>query len=364
MMSKGPKLPDIQTQIAAGIDPKTGLSRKVSELHSALKSGIKRFLRIQDEQDAVNRYVWYNLPCDLSSQDLERMLYYRGQLCFFYNEDLDKFFFLPYALQGSIDVYGRFNEIHPVPMAEGTTKDDKLGIHRIQDWLSKLKLKVAYDVVLPEDLSLDIFTNATVLLYDYSPQRSQTLVPRREINEAVIDIEADCIPFMRTALLNGTGVRGVRVTNEDEAFQVMEASKSINDAAITGQKYIAMIGDLDFQDLTDGSVSKAEEFLLAMQSLDNIRLSSYGIENGGIFQKRERKLVAEADMAAGSVSFPLQDGLSRRQKFCDIVNSIWGVGIACEVSENASGMDKNGDMEISQEQDQSGMQGGEQNELY
>lgn len=67
-------------------------------------------------------------------------------------------------------------------------------------------------------------------------------------------------------------------------------------------------------------------------------------------------------MAAGSVSFALQDGLAQRQRFCDIVNSIWGIGIACEVSETASGMDKNMDGEISQEQDQSGTAPGEQPE--
>lgn len=70
---------------------------------------------------------------------------------------------------------------------------------------------------------------------------------------------------MRTALLNATGVRGVRVNNEDEAFQVFEASKSMNDASLSGQKYIPMIGDgLDFQDFTDGTVGKAEDFLIAM----------------------------------------------------------------------------------------------------
>lgn len=361
---KGPMLPNLEPFRAAGINPKTGLPAKMGPTSSScLKENIRRFIRIQDEQDAVNRYVWYNLPAGLSSQELERMLYYKGQLCFFYNETLNQFFFLPYALSGTIDLYGRFNTIHPVPMAEGTTQDEKQQIKRITDWLSTLDLTVAHEIVLPEDLTYDHLINSTVILRDYTNQLSQTIIPRQQINDALVDVEADCIPFMRTALLNGTGVRGVRVNNEDEAFQVIEASKTINDAALAGEKYIAMIGDgLDFQDFTDGTIAKAEEFLLAMQSIDNIRLSGYGIENGGIFQKQERKLVAEADMAAGSVSFALQDGLAHRQRFCDIVNSIWGIGIACEVSEIASGMDKNGDMEISQEQDQSGMAPGEQTE--
>jgi hypothetical protein len=99
-----------------------------------------------------------------------------------------------------------------------------------------------------------------------------------------------------------------------------------------------------------------------MQSLDNIRLSGYGIDNGGIFQKKAHELQTEADMASGSASFALQDGLAQRQWFCDIVNSIWGIGISCEISEVASGMDKNMDGEISQEQDQSGTMEGEQPE--
>lgn len=358
-----PTLPNLDPLISAGINPKTGLPYKMGESGSRLKEDIRRIIRVQDEQDAVNRYVWYNLPAGLSSQELERMLYYKGQLCFFYNEELNQFYFLPYALSGTIDLYGRFNTIHPVPLAEGTTQDEKLQVKRLAEWLSQLDLQVAYEVVLPENLTLKHLTGATVILRDYTNQLSQTIIPRQQLNDALVDVESDCIPFMRTALLNATGVRGVRVNNEDEAFQVFEASKSMNDASLTGQKYIPMVGDgLDFQDFTDGTVAKSEEFLLALQSLDNIRLGTYGIDNGGIFQKQERKLVAEQDMIAGSVSFALQDGLAQRQNFCDIVNSIWGIGICCEVSEIASGMDKSGDMEISDEQDQSGTEEGGQPE--
>ena len=40
-------------------------------------------------------------------------------------KDLDEFYFMPYALDGTIDFYGRYNTIHPVPMTSGT--DDKNG---------------------------------------------------------------------------------------------------------------------------------------------------------------------------------------------------------------------------------------------
>ena len=54
--------------LAAGIDPKTGLPLKLgADCKSELKTNIRRQLRIIDEQDAINRIQWYNLPMDISS---------------------------------------------------------------------------------------------------------------------------------------------------------------------------------------------------------------------------------------------------------------------------------------------------------
>lgn len=54
----GAKLPELETFYAAGIDPKTRLPLKLfSGSKKALKENVKKFLRLVDEQDAVNRYV-------------------------------------------------------------------------------------------------------------------------------------------------------------------------------------------------------------------------------------------------------------------------------------------------------------------
>ena len=131
--------------LAAGIDPKTGLPTRLAE-DGCVKSCIKAQLRIIDEQDAVNRYIWYNLPLDLTSQELERLLYYKGQLYFFYFEELDKFFVMPGALDGDIDFYGRYVTIHPVPIAEGKSDAEKALYNRQRVILSQKKLKVLYDI--------------------------------------------------------------------------------------------------------------------------------------------------------------------------------------------------------------------------
>jgi len=340
-MANNAKLPDLTTLYQAGIDPKTGLPLKMTAgQKTRLKEDIKKFLRLVDEQDAVNRYVWYNLPANITSQELERMLYYKGQLCFFYDKNLEEFYFMPYALDGTIDFYGRFNTIHPVPMTSGT--EDK-GSKAQAQYLSALKLKCVYGLKMPEDVKAEDLDNSTVLLHDYTKQLSQTILPRVTVNESLLDVMAECIPFMRTALIAGSGIKGIRVNDADQSSAVDDASRGLLNAALSGEPWVALLGNVDFQELTDGSTLKAEEYMLAMQSLDNLRLSGYGIDNGGLFEKKAHELQSEADINGGPVGLVLQDGLSIRQNFCNIVNSIWDLGIWCEPAQNVMGMDTDGD---------------------
>ena len=337
----GAKLPDLQTLYQAGIDPKTGLPLKFTSGNKcALKEDIKKFLRLIDEQDAVNRYVWYNLPANITSQELERMLYYKGQLCFFYDKNLEEFYFMPYALDGTIDFYGRYNTIHPVPMTSGT--EDK-GSKAQAQYLSELKLKCVYGLKQEEDIQESDLTDSCVLLHDYTKQLSQTILPRVTVNDSLLDVMAECVPFMRTALLSGSGVKGVRVNDADQEDSVQAGARGMINAALKGEPWVALLGNVEFQELADGTPLKAEEYMLAMQSLDNLRLSGYGLDNGGLFEKKAHELQSEADINGGPVGLVMQDGTSIRQNFCNIVNSIWDLGIWCEPAENVSGTDANCD---------------------
>lgn len=337
MANKSPCLPNLEPYWAAGINPKTGLPMKFGGSKIVLKEDLKKFLRLIDEQDAVNRYVWYNLPANITSQELERMLYYKGQLCLFYDKDLEEFYFMPYALDGTIDFYGRYNTIHPVPMTSGT--DDK-GSKAQAQYLADKKLKCVYGINI--DGTADPF-NSTVLLHDYTKQLAQTIIPRVAVNEPLLDVMSEMIPMMRTNLIASSGVKGVRVNDADQQQNVQDGSRGLLNAALTGDPWVPIVGNIEFQELTDGQTGKNQDYFLALQSLDNLRLSGYGIDNGGLFEKKAHELQSEADINGGPVGLVLQDGLSIRQNFCNIVNSIWGIGIWCEPAENIMGADTNGD---------------------
>ena len=336
---------------SAGINPYAVLPRdKVVEEgpKSCLKEEIRKSLRIMDEQNAINRFTWYNLPRGLTGQLIERILYYKGQGMFFRLQD--KFFFLPYSLDGTIDVYGRFMSVTPLPF-NGTSNDGGKGD---KPWIQGLSFNPQYEVAIPEDFmkqdgtpeveKMEQFLDkACVLLKDYSEQYSQTILPRKSIQEPVLDLMSECYPFMRTALINGSGVRGIKVSDETEAGEVMRANAQITNSALNGTPYTPIKGAIDFQELTNGSPAQAQEFLLAMQSLDSFRLSLYGLDSGGIFQKKAHMLEAEQEMNAGNTGLVLQDSLNLRQNFATICNSIWGTAIWVEPNEVVLGIDRNMD---------------------
>lgn len=358
----GPKITDVNLLIQAGINPKTGLPYKFrdrSGKSTTLLESTRMLLRIIDEQRAVNRYKWYNLPAELSSQELERLLYYKGQLCFFYFKEIDKFMFMPYALDGTIDFYGRFNTIHPVPMTSGNEEDKKTGWYKDQlAVLSTKKLKVIKDLVLYEDeITDDLLLDSAVILRDYTNQLGQEQKPRYLVNDDLLNAMAECVCFMRSSLIISTGVTGLRVPDDDSYQDAENAGALMYQAAIDGNPYIPITSTMEFQELATKSGMKSAEFFLAMQSLDNLILEGYGIESGGIFEKTAHTTNQEQAINNAPVGLVFQDGLSVRQNFCNIVNSIWGLGIWCEPSEAATALDMNGDG-VAIDEDPTGSQSG------
>lgn len=324
-----------------------------------LKEEIKKGLRILDETNAVHRYKAFNIPTNISSEELERMLYYKGQVCMFYCKALDDFFFMPFALDGNIDVYGRYFYIRPVPMTSGTTETPN-GNPQV-NYFSQLKLKVYYDIPY-EELKPKDRENAAVIFFDRTPQLSWTNIPRQSLQEPILDAMSECFPLMRTSLFNSTGVKGMRVSSGDEISNVLMANLTTQQAAIQGQQYVPIKGQIDFQELSGDNAARAEEFLMAMQALDNYRLSLLGLDSGGLFQKKSHMLEAEQAMNEGKSKAALIDGLTWRQRACDIATALWGTGMSYELSETATGVDLNFDGVVGDDRDQSGIPG-DQNTL-
>ena len=339
-MKNNAKIPDISTLIQAGINPKTGLPIKLDNINdSCLKSDLKRIIKLIDRQDALKKYEWFNLPSGLDGELIERMLYYKGSAALFYMPTNNTFYFLPYALDGNIDVYGRYLGITPLPFAGPTSTTDQQGKQKA--WIEGLVKKPVYEVLLPWEVNKDVYDNSAVILRDYSNGIAQTITPRNDLNDSLCDIEAEMLPYMRTALMGLSGVAGMRVSSEEEQSNVIAASKSVKNAALSGDKWVPVIGNLDFQSFDTSNVSNVQEFSLAMATIDNLRLSTHGLDNGGLFEKQAHLLQSEANAGSVNTGLILQDGLTLRQNFCTIANSIWGLNMWCDTRQPAMLMPSN-----------------------
>lgn len=325
---------DVQLALQAGIVKQT--KGQLPGANVPLKADTLKALRILDEQNAVNRYTWNNALFGMSSQEIERLLYYKYQLYWFYYEPLKRFFLLPGALDGGIDLYGRYETIHPVPLAGGAISKDALKAQ--EELLSTLKLKVYYD--FPDhELTQEEKLHACVPVFDYTKQMSQSGIPRAQLQEPLLDMMSDCLPLMRTALFNSTGQMTLPVESEDEAQNVRLANNAINASALGGQRFIPVISGnvLKSEVLSPASPAHAQEFLMAMQAQDNLRLGLLGLDNGGIFQKKAHMLEGEQEMNQGIAKSTLVDGFEIRQRACDIASTIWTTSTFITMSDAALG---------------------------
>ena len=338
----GAYLPDILTMIEAGIDPMTNKPIKSKKSDAALMLQTnKTAIRIMDEQDAVNRYQWFNLPDGLDGELVERILYYRYTGMFFYNKKAEKFYFLPYTPKG-VDVYGRYVAMTAIPFNGSTI--DVTSSKKIEDLLSSQEYKPQWEVLLPEEIDIEVFETSAVILNDYCKQISQKWLPRWMLNDPVCQLEAECLSYLNTAMIGASGVKGLKVESGDDEKAAGLASRQIKEAALSGEIYVPIQQSVKIEELADRTGnSRLEEFMMAMQSLDNYRLSLYGLDSGGVFEKKAHILESEQLLNKSRVALVYQDGLNQRQKFCNIVNSIWGLSIWCEPSESVIAQDLNGD---------------------
>lgn len=338
--NKLPSMPDVHAyqQILGG-----RLPPKLGNKGPALNDSILTSIRVMDEQDALRSVEWFTLPPEIPQALLERMLYYRGTVMFFYMKEMDRFFALPYAGR-DVDVYGRYRYATALPFTGQmeTTKGKK---DIAVPWIDGRYWEIVYEPVF-DNWNSDMMDHCCVLINDYSKQLSQKIIPRAQLQEPLLQVESEMIPFMRTALLNGTGIEGMRVDTPDGAAEVRVASDMLTKAAINGDRWIPMVGSPTVEVLSHSQGAKTEEYLLALQSLDNYRLSFHGLENGGLFQKKAHMLESEQQGNVGNAGLVMSDKIQNRQEACTIINSIWGLGVWADSSELVTEMDRNMDGEL------------------
>jgi hypothetical protein len=298
-----------------------GFDDIMSALSDGLIFGVKEELLEKDIQQFTTKGRWYNLPQGLDSDLIERILYYKGRGVLFYLKSIDRFYFLPFALNGSIDVYGRYLDVTPIIFG-GSDDNDK-----DKAFIDGLVKSPIYDVLIPEQLTNEILENGCVILNDRTQRRTQILKTRAQLQEPYISLEASMIALIRTALMNKVGVKGVKSSGPDDSTKIIQASKSKWLYATAGFTYLPIENGFESLDIDSSTETNIQEMLMGLNAIDNMRLDNLGIRNGGIFEKQGTILQTEADFGLSATQLIDDDATKNRQRFCNIVNSIWNLGI-------------------------------------
>ena len=263
-----------------------------------------------DFEQCTGRYRWENLPDGIESYLIESMLYYRGSLMGFFNGG--KLKILPYANQGSINEYGLPERVKPLTF-NGTSADEAKPYGKGEEY------KVSSNV--------EIVSSGAVLLYDRIPvSRSGLVAPRFIINTAVIELEAEIISRIKNNIKNSDKKVVFYADDENQKQAFQEAIKEAYEAdspfvvVVKGSKKWGS----ENTDYMHGDVGlKAQELFESWQSINNIRVMSEGIINGGAFEKKERVVNAEVQDESTQTSLILDSGLALRRLWLEQMKLTW-----------------------------------------
>lgn len=312
-----------------------GFDGKVNPIaiKSDRKSKYSKAIATRELQQFVRRYEWKNLPPGLDGNLMERILYYRGRVVIFQLNG--KAYALPFALNGTIDVYGRYRTVTPLTF-NGSISTDEDGNEFMTDgeWISDMTLDVCYD-------KNDVEGKTGVILNDYTQGISEFIIPRYQLNQIYHDDLADIIVLIRHNLISSARIYTLRIMDKGQYDAVMEELGDMENAILeNGKRIFPITSNMKLDEILKDKSLETQQYWECYVSQDNLRENLIGIENNGIFKKKERQLKGEQELEASSADLVYEDGLFNRQQAAERLNAMFGWNIECVESKVIQGVEE------------------------
>ena len=296
--------------------------------------------------ETIERFEWKNLPPELPSDIIERVLYFRFKgAMFMFN---DKFYFLPFALKGTIDSYGRYISITPV-LFTGQWKVNKDGYADDISFMSNHEYNVVYELPKKENDDIDDTEeeseeestampdaeNKAVILTDSSLEIAQDFTPISYLIRPLVEQMVDILVLVNIDLITSAKVFYVVAKDANQKEAIEQEFHNLDNRILNGKRIVVVTSQTDLKELTGGNVKDSARYFQSYQSIDNLRKDIIGIDNGGTFMKQEHTTEMETQTNSNGGSFVLNNALRMRQDFCETVNKVFGLDIQVDLK-NAS----------------------------
>lgn len=286
-------------------------------------------MREQNKIETIERYMWVNVPFGLTADIIERLLFYRGKGVFYFNDKVGKFQFLPFALNGVIDEYGRYTKCNTLPFT-GVDTDEKK--KKKTQSLVYENLELVYDLPYDEETIKKINQQKTfgIVLNDSSLSISQQPVIRYNYVKPVLHMMATLMQIINTAMFGNADHNLLQIENEGELDSVKTQIEAINQDILRGNRFTPIVGKLPITPLKTTNSADLEGLFNTFNSLNNFLKSITGVANAGVFDKKAHLLQDEQKLNGSNADDIYYNGLRLRQEFCLMVQAYYQYPIWCE----------------------------------
>lgn len=297
--------------------------------------------------ETIERFEWRNLPPELPSDLIERVLYFRfkGAL-FMFNE---KYYFLPFTLKGTIDSYGRYISITPV-LFTGQWKIQQGKYTEDISFMSNAEFTVVYDLPkqegetaedeVGEDVEDDAMTlpdakDKAVILTDSSLEIAQDFTPINYLIRPLVEQMVDILVLVNIDLITSAKVFYVVAKDASQKEAIEKEFQDLDNRILNGKRIVVVTSPTELKELTGANVKDSARYFQSYQSIDNLRKDIIGIDNGGTFMKQEHTTEMETQTNSNGGSFVLNNALRMRRAFCETANHVFGLSMQVDLK-NAS----------------------------
>lgn len=288
-------------------------------------------MREQNMVETLERYMWTNVPFGLTQDLIERLLFFRGKGIFYFNDKVDKFQFLPFALNGNIDEYGRYLKCNTLPFT-GMDEVPKNGKAKKLQPVVYEDLEIVYDIPYNEEMVKNARKRKTVgiVLNDNSLAISQQPIIRSNYVRPVLHMMATLMQIINTAMYGNADHNLIQVQNESELESINHQINAINFDILKGRRFTPVVGELPITPIKTSNTANLEGLFGTFNSLTNFLKSITGVTNAGVFDKKAHLLQEEQRLNGSNSDDIYYNGLRLRQEFCIMVQAYYGYPVWCE----------------------------------
>ena len=339
----GAKMYDLNSLVASGIPlsdkmlkygnavDQNGIVVTKNPLHYGLHyNELFEIMKEQNYVETLERYMWTNVPFGLTPDLIERVLFFRGKGVFYFNYDVGKFQFLPFALNDRIDEYGRYTQCNTLPFIGVDEVKEENGKRLVEAVVQDLE--IVYDLPYNEEM-LNKFRNGKpvgIILNDNSLAISQQPIIRANYVKPVLHMMATLMNIINCAMYGAADHNLLHVDNEGELESVKQGIDAINQNILEGKRFSYIGSSFAIEPIKTSNTADLEGLFNTFNSLNNFLKSITGIANAGVFDKKAHLLQEEQQLNGSNADDIYYNGLRQRQEFCLMVQAYYGYPIWCE----------------------------------